>query len=164
MTALEQELVQVALQEETLQYEAFNADVAWGVGNLIRMHAIARSIAMSIEISIAELIVFSCVTNGSSAYDTEVLRRKRNVVAQFGQSSHRVGLQLQKDGCSLSECGLSPKHYTVRGGGFPLTLKGTGCIGSVVASGPDGIVDHTIVVDALASMLGLDVKSWRPTI
>jgi uncharacterized protein (UPF0303 family) len=47
--------------------------------------------------------------------------------------------------------------YAAHGGGFPIVLRGTGLIGTVVASGLPQREDHAMVVAALAEALGVQV-------
>ena len=46
----------------------------------------------------------------------------------------------------------------MHGGGFPITLAGTGCIGAVTVSGLPQREDHSLVVEALAHVLGVGLE------
>jgi len=97
-------------------------------------------------------------TDGASAGQVNWIRRKRNVVHLFEKSSYAVGLELEMTGKTIEERhGLSLMDYAMHGGAFPLVLRGTGCIGSVIASGLAQREDHNIVVEALAAILGVQV-------
>jgi len=56
---------------------------------------------------------------------------------------------------------LSPADFAWVGGSFPITLRGTGVIGSVTVSGLPDREDHQIVVDALCDLLGLERAAYR---
>ena len=144
----------IATQERMLQFAAFSPDTAWDLGSRLRADAIARQAAMTFEIQIAGRTVFVSTTGSAAPGQADWIRRKRNVVMRFGRSSYAVGLQLSQDGKTIEERhGLSLADYAMHGGGFPITLTGTGLIGSVIASGLAQRDDHAMVVDALAAVL-----------
>ncbi len=144
----------VAEQERTLQFQSFSADLAWEIGGLLRSDALFRNASMTFEIQIAGRTLFSCATDGAPAGQADWIRRKRNTVMRFGRSSFAIGLQLDLEGKSLeARHGLSLADYAAHGGGFPITLKGTGCVGSIVSSGLTQRVDHEMVVAAIAAAL-----------
>jgi uncharacterized protein (UPF0303 family) len=67
-----------------------------------------------------------------------------------------MGLQLEADKSSLEEkLGLPLRDYSTHGGCFPLLLAGTGCIGTITASGLPQRQDHALVVEAIAAQLGI---------
>lgn len=43
------------------------------------------------------------------------------------------------------------------GGGFPITLVGTGVIGAVACSGLPHEEDHKLLIDAISEVLGVDL-------
>jgi len=157
MTPIEDDLQTVTEQERLLQFETFSADTAWAIGSALRADAIARAASMTFEIQIAGRVLFACSTFNASAGQADWIRRKRNTVMRFGKSSYAVGLQLKLEGKEFA-----PRHeisladYAAHGGGFPIVLKGTGLIGTVVSSGLDQRTDHIMVVQALAAALGIE--------
>jgi uncharacterized protein (UPF0303 family) len=160
MPSIEEDLHSVADQERLLQFESFSADTAWAVGGALRADALARQAAMTFEIQIAGRILFTCSTFNASAGQADWIRRKRNTVMRFGKSSYAVGLQLKleaKDFAARHE--LSLADYAAHGGGFPIVLKGTGLVGTVVSSGLDQRTDHAMVVQALAAALGIEAPA-----
>jgi uncharacterized protein (UPF0303 family) len=157
-TDLARDLATLAIQERQLQFAAFGADTAWAVGSRLRAAALTRAAAMTFEIQIAGRTLFLAATEGAPAGQLDWIRRKRNVVMRFGRASYAVGLELERDGRTIEQRhGLSLADYAMHGGGFPILLSGTGCVGSVIASGLHQRVDHAMVVDALAAQLGLEV-------
>jgi uncharacterized protein (UPF0303 family) len=157
--SIESDLKTIAIQEQQLQFTAFGTDVAWAAGSLLRADAVAREAAMTFEIQIAGRTLFLATTEGAAAGQADWIRRKRNVVMRFGRSSYAVGLQLELEGNTLEQRhGLTLADYAVHGGGFPIALRGTGVIGSIIASGLHQRVDHGMVVNALAAVLGVDVE------
>jgi uncharacterized protein (UPF0303 family) len=157
--SIESDLKTIARQEEQLQFESFSAETAWQVGSLLRADALARGAAMTFEIQISGRTLFLAATDGAPAGQADWIRRKRNVVMRFGHCSYMVGLQLEQDGRTIeARHGLTLVDYAMHGGGFPIILRGTGVVGSVISSGLHQRVDHGMVVDALAAVLGIDVE------
>jgi uncharacterized protein (UPF0303 family) len=164
MSTVEDDLRLVAEQERLLQFDTFNADTAWAIGSALRADAIARQAAMTFEIQLAGRVFFACSTFNASASQADWIRRKRNTVMRFGKSSYAVGLQLKLEGKSFAERHeLSLADYAAHGGGFPIVLKGTGLVGTVISSGLDQRTDHAMVVNALAAILGVDVPTLDQT-
>jgi uncharacterized protein (UPF0303 family) len=78
---------------------------------------------------------------------------------RFGRSSYAMGLMLELEGKTIeARHGLTLADFAMHGGGFPIALKGTGTVGSVVVSGLPQREDHTLVVEGLAAMLGVEVQ------
>lgn len=158
--SIENDLKMIARQEQELQFESFGADVAWLVGCKLHADALARGAAMTFEIQVAGRTLFLAATDGAPAGQLDWIRRKRNVVMRFGRSSYAVGLQLEHEGQTIEQRhGLTLADYAMHGGGFPILLRGTGCVGSVVASGLHQRVDHAMVVDAISGVLGVNTQS-----
>ncbi|BDA84423.1 hypothetical protein Sa4125_19650 [Aureimonas sp. SA4125] len=87
---------------------------------------------------------------GATPDNAEWIRRKRNTVMRFRRSSLAMRLLCEAKGQSLGErYGLADRDYVASGGGVPILLTGTGCIGAVVVSGLPDVEDHALVVSAL---------------
>jgi len=96
----------------------------------------------------------------STPDNVEWARCKRNVVERYHQSSYRVGRELAaKNDTLANRYGLPLADFADHGGGFPLTLAGTGVIGAAVVSGLPQRDDHQLVVRALAAITGHDVET-----
>ncbi len=157
--SIESDLKAIAFQEQQLQFGGFGPDVAWEVGSRLREDAVARGAAMTFEIQIAGRTLFYATTEGAPTGQADWIRRKRNVVMRFCKSSYAVGLQLELENKTIEQRhGLTLTDYAMHGGGFPITLRGTGVVGSVISSGLHQRVDHGMVVQALAGVLGIDVE------
>lgn len=153
--SLEQDLQIIAAQEACLQFEQFDADMAWQLGCLLREEAVRRGATLAIVVMVNQIRRFHCLMAGATANNEDWARRKHNVVQKFERSSLAVGLDLQRQQSSLQEKnGLSLADHATHGGGFPLRLRGSGCIGSVVVSGLPQREDHQLVVEVLSTMLG----------
>ena len=145
-------------QEELLQFAAFDASTAWRLGSLLRDKLLERGAGGSVEIELAGHLLFACATPGATPGQANWIRRKRNTVHHFARSTYAIGRKLERDGATLpSRHGLSEADHVAHGGGFPIVLRGTGMVGTVIFSGLPQRDDHNLVVDALAEVLGVDV-------
>lgn len=155
---LDAEIARVALQEKTLQFEAFDTDTAWTLGTLIKSLSEARKIAVAIDITLAGAPLFFYTMPGTNPGHADWIRRKRNCVMRFYKSSHLVGLDTQKANTTLdARTGATRAEYEAVGGSFPIRLRGsTAVIGTVTVSGLAPRADHMLVVNAIAQHLGVD--------
>ncbi len=161
---IEQDMRVIEEQESVLQFSAFSADLAWEIGSRLRADALARKAGMTFEIQIAGRPLFVAATNGAKTDQPEWIRRKRNSVMRFGRSTYWLSLELTLKGKRMDERheGIGFADYAMHGGGFPIVLRETGCVGSIIASGLHQRVDHAMVVDAIASALGVEVPRLDP--
>ncbi len=155
---IDTDLARLALQEEQLQFDVFNADTAWQLGTLLKEAVEARGKAVAIEIQLFGHPLFFYAMPGSTPDNIDWIRRKRNVVERFQQSSYAVRLILKKKKTTLTEqLGLPLRDYVAAGGGFPIRLRGSACIGSITMSGIPMREDHGVIVEVLAAWLNLSL-------
>ena len=161
-TTLEADIARVAEQERLLRFSRFGPDEAWTIGALLRDGAIADKAPVAIDVSLRDRTLFHCVLPGSTTDNAEWIRRKRNTVLRLWRSSYAVGLSLALKGENQETAHVLPlADYAVHGGAFPIALEGLGCIGAVTVSGLPQRRDHTLVVDALAQVLKVDLGDSR---
>ena len=154
----DQDLLILDEQEQRLRFAAFDAETAWQLGSLLRNSLLERKAGGTIEIEIAGQLLFACATPGATPGQANWIRRKRNTVHHFARSTYAVGRRLERDTGTLTlQNGLPETDFAAHGGGFPIWLAGTGPVGTVVLSGLPQRQDHGLVVDALATLLGIDV-------
>ena len=154
----EQDLLILDQQEQLLRFAAFDANSAWHLGSSLRDALLKRQAGGTIEIEIAGQLLFACATPDATPGQANWIRRKRNTVHHFARSTYAIGRKLEREGSTLaSRHGLSEADFVAHGGGFPIWIKGTGPVGSVIFSGLPQRDDHNTVVDALAAMLGIDI-------
>ncbi len=157
--SLDADLARIALQEEQLQFTAFDADTAWQLGCHMRERALAAGHAIAIEIRQLGFPLFYSALGGTSPDNADWLRRKRNVVERFHKSSYAIGLMMEKRGMTLSErYGVPLADFAAAGGGFPLRVRGVGVVGFIGVSGLAQRDDHAFIVAALADFLGLPLQ------
>ena len=63
-------------------------------------------------------------------------------------------VQVQLSGSSPESKRMPENEYACCGGGFPLTVKTIGVIGTICVSGLPHMEDHKLIVDALEEYLG----------
>lgn len=161
-TRLGEDLRHVAEQEALLQFAAFNESSAWALGRCLYELASSRDHAVLIDIRRFNQTLFHAALPGTTPDNAEWVRRKSNVVARFFRSSYGVGLYLQQQKATLQEKqGLPLSDFSPHGGSFPLSVHGTGVIGSVTVSGLPQRLDHELVVEALCQQLGMDYAAVR---
>lgn len=153
--ALDALIAEVAAQEERLQFSTFSADDAWMLGSRLRALGVERALAITIDIALGEQRLFHCALPGTSAHNGSWIERKKATVREFGTSSYLVGL-LTKRGGGVFEAQpwIDPLRFAGHGGGFPITIRGTGVVGTIAVSGQPQEVDHALIVEALTAHLG----------
>lgn len=154
-STIDQDLALLAFQEEQLQFDTFTADTAWQLGTLLREAVEARGKAVAIDIQLFGHPLFFYAMPGTTPDNIDWIRRKRNVVERFHQSSYAIRLILKKKQTTLTDqAGLSLRDHAAAGGGFPIRLRGSACIGAITISGVPMREDHGIIVEVLANWLG----------
>jgi uncharacterized protein (UPF0303 family) len=160
--ALSDDLAIIAVQERELRFSLFNCDAAWQLGLRLRELAVARKLAVVIDVRRFGQPLFYCALAGTAPDNAEWIRRKGNVVARFHRSSYAIGLELQQKSSSLLEKhGLPLSDYAAHGGSFPVTVSNAGVIGCVTVSGVPQRVDHELVVEALCAELQQDYADLK---
>src|SRR3712207_164841 len=141
-------------EEQELQFRWFGADVAWMFGRLIRERAHQDAMPIAIDISRSGQQLFFAALPGATPDNAEWIRRKRAVVQRFHHSSLYMSVEAEAKGRPfLQRYGLSEQDYAAAGGGFPVFVKDTGCVGAVVVSGLPQIEDHRLVTEAIRATI-----------
>ena len=151
---IEQDLARIRLQEERLRFPHFDTETAWQIGTYLRDRAITLHAPMAFDIQLGDHLLFHCALPGTTPMNADWMRRKRNTVLRFHRSSYAMGLQLELEKSTLqAKLDLPLRDYATHGGCFPLMLAGTGCVGTITASGLPQRQDHALVVEAIATHL-----------
>ncbi|WP_377297839.1 heme-degrading domain-containing protein [Rhizobium sp. SGZ-381] len=159
---IEDDIAKVAEQERLLQFDRFDLGDAFSLGVHLRQLAVERGHAVSIDICINGMQAFFVALPQAKPDFEHWIRRKRNLVLRFLRASYGFGLELKAQNTTMEEkFGLNSADYAAHGGGFPITVRGVGCIGAVTVSGLPQRDDHNLVVEALAFHLRLDEASLR---
>lgn len=155
------DLARIALQEERLRFDRFDAGVAWQIGSWLRNTAVARGQSIAIDIVLNGAPLFYCALVGATPNNAEWIRRKKNVMSRFHKSTYAVGLEYTRNETTLEvRTGAPLADFATAGGCFPIRIKGSEAVlGSITVSGLPEREDHELVVQALAEHLGLDPAS-----
>lgn len=156
---LAQDIARLVEQERRLHFEHFDRETAFELGCAVRALCRSRDLALAIEVRMGRKRIFWSSMPGTTDVNEDWVRRKRNTVELFGQSSYLVGRELELESLSLeAKMGLATREFASYGGGFPITIAGVGCIGAVTVSGAPQRQDHALVVEALADMCGVPLS------
>jgi uncharacterized protein (UPF0303 family) len=142
-------------QDRRLQLPRLDADVAWSRGTQLRDAALARQVAVTIEIRIGAQTVFFHAMRGTAPVNADWARRKRNLSELLDQSSYRIGRGLALENNTIeNKLGVATRDYAAHGGSVPLRVNGTR-FGTVTVSGLPQRDDHNMVIELLAKMAGV---------
>ena len=148
------DLERLLLEEQQLQFSAFNEETAWQVGCWLVENAIKNELPITIDIRRGEQQLFHASRPGTSADNDEWVKRKVRLVNRFGHSSYYLGQTLKCEGRTIEEKYLLPEgDYAPHGGCFPIIIKGTGMVGTITVSGLVQEEDHKVVVQAIRHFL-----------
>jgi uncharacterized protein (UPF0303 family) len=154
-----QDLARIALQEQRLRFEGFDARTAWEIGSRLKTLAESRQLAITIDIQLHAQPLFFYAMPGTVPDNVDWVRRKRNGVMRFQRSSYALGLDMGEARLE-SVWGLTTRDYALHGGCFPIFVGQT-CIGTITVSGLPQREDHNIVVEVLAGFLGQELESLK---
>lgn len=154
---LEQDIAQIARQENELRFASFSEEDAWTLGSLMRKVAVERKLPFVIDIRTGNRPLFYTALPGSTPENADWVRRKVNTVYRFHKSTYRVGLEYQLQRKPFDQTrGIDPMDCAQAGGGFPIHLISTGVVGAVTVSGVPQRQDHEFVVEMLCRFLKVD--------
>ena len=149
-------LAAIARQEQALQFDAFTNDTALQLGLKVIELAREKKQAVAVDITRNGSVLFYHGMHGTSSDHADWIRRKSNLVNRTGHSSFYIHTEVKNSGGDIDAIPtLDPREYAAHGGSFPLTIRGTGAVGTITVSGLPGFEDHALVVAALKSYLNL---------
>ena len=99
------------------------------------------------------LTVFSFFPSGTNENNKLWLAAKARTVDMNQQSSLRFWAEIQVSGRRPEDRRMPESEYACCGGGFPLTIKNCGVVGTICVSGLPHLLDHALVVEALKAYL-----------
>lgn len=154
---VERDIEKIVEQEAALTFDGFDEARAFEIGAAIRELGLSRNMPIVIEIRFWDRLLFYAALPGSTADNTEWIRRKLNVVRRFQRSTYRMVLEEDRpDRTFKPGYGLSAADYVLAGGGFPVRIRGVGVIGAIGVSGLPERQDHSLIVEVLCAHLGLE--------
>lgn len=150
----EEKLSELEEQEKELQFEHFSNEDALMLGLELVKEAQMTGVPLSVEIRRNHSTLFFFRSDGTSDHNREWLERKANTVDKLGMSTLRLYYDLLHTGRDLAtDLFLNPDIYAARGGGFPLTIRGTGVVGSICVSALPHEKDHALLVRVIRRYL-----------
>jgi uncharacterized protein (UPF0303 family) len=154
MTDAEPSLVDLAAEEEELQFATFTLHDAWDLGAALVTAGRRSALPVAVDITRNRHQLFHAALPGAAPDNDAWIRRKTRVVNRFGHSTLYMRQASRERGTTFEEqYGLDPLRYAAHGGGFPILVRGVGPIGVVVVSGLPQLDDHRLVVAALRERL-----------
>ena len=139
--------------EKKLRFESFSQSEALKLGSFIYEKSKECSGPVAIEIRINRLTVFCFYPDGTNENNMLWLKAKAKTVDMTQKSSLRFWIDVQLSGSSAESKRMPESEYACCGGGFPLTVRNAGVIGSICVSGLPHLEDHKLIVDALEDYL-----------
>jgi uncharacterized protein (UPF0303 family) len=156
--AIADDIQQIKLQEQKLQFASFSEQQAWDLGSAMRATALSRNLPLVMDIRIGIRPLFYIAMPDTTPENPDWVRRKINTVYRFEASSYRIGLEFKAKGSPFDQSrGIDPLQYAPAGGGFPIRLGGV-VVGAVTVSGIPQRDDHNFVAESLAHHLGIAYK------
>lgn len=153
----ESDIALIKKQETELVFAEFDELVAHALGERVRERALREKLVIVVDIRTWDRQHYFMALPGTTADNSEWVRRKVNMVRQVQKSSYRAVLENKTDADHfLPRRGLDNADFVLAGGGFPIRVKGAGVIGCVTVSGLHERDDHQVAVDAICEELGVD--------
>lgn len=147
-------LEQLLAEEAELQFDQLGHEDVLMLGLLLLERARGARLPVVIDVVLSGLTVLHCALPGSRPDNEDWARRKRNTVGRFWHSSLYMGRYYAAKGTSLTDKPhIDASEFVDHGGGFPLLVRGLGCVGCITVSGLAQEDDHALVVDVL--------REWR---
>ena len=147
-------LEQMLVLEEELQFKYFNNHTAWEIGCAIKKVAEKNGLSVVIEIFCFGQILFSYAMSKTSIEHQNWVRRKRQAVLCYGQSSYYLGqYNAFRQRKFEEQAHIDANEYCAHGGSFPIRIKHCGLVGAVTVSGLPQIDDHNLVIGVLRGYL-----------
>lgn len=153
-------------QEEACVLPAFDSNVAWELGTIIRticQQKHVRPVVVYIaHANSSQLLFFATSGPGTLPDNMHWVKRKEAVVLRWGTSSMcmRMRMEEMQPGVHVQESlkdkfeMADPSVYGCHGGGFPVRVKNVeGVVGVIVVSGLKQEDDHGVIVEGIQEYL-----------
>ncbi|WP_291637260.1 heme-binding protein, partial [Clostridium sp.] len=144
----------VIKQEEMLQFEHFNNQDAWELGQLVveEIHKNGIELAVSIR-KLNGNIIFQYATDKTNLNNQNWMNRKFNTVLLMERSSLGSSIVSKITKEEVVTHGLSDSQYVFCGGGFPIRIKGSCVVAVITVSNMPHVKDHDFIVKCLSKFL-----------
>ncbi|PCI05600.1 MAG: hypothetical protein COB78_03110 [Hyphomicrobiales bacterium] len=152
----ETDIAKMIEQETLLVFDSFDEETALAIGLDIKQRVEAVGGAVAIDVRFWDRSLFTFSMPGVPDENAQWVRRKANSVKRFQRSTYRMMLERGGEDVMKPFWGLDFADYVFAGGGFPIKVKGAGCVGAITISGLPARQDHAIVVAAICVAIGVD--------
>lgn len=144
----------LAGQEQALVFDSFSTADAVAIGLKLYENAKVAGNNIAIQISLNRKMVFHLSMDGCSTDNDAWLNRKENMVYRFAQSSWRTVAFCEMMQTNVFDfyC-LDRDNFAGAAGGFPILVKGVGCVGAISCGGMMPPEDHANIVNVLQEYL-----------
>ncbi|KAF4497230.1 hypothetical protein FAGAP_6581 [Fusarium agapanthi] len=161
---------------DSFTFTSFTTEDAFVLGNLLyaRLYPYAvkgKPTVISIALANTSQVVFQTVTGPGTAPDNEQwVRRKRNTVLRFGNSTWFMHNKFKGDEVAFAaKYGIADSNkgdYAIHGGAIPIRVQGVeGIVAVVVVSGLKQDEDHGVIADVIKnttnSTATMNTTKWR---
>ncbi|KAL5608864.1 hypothetical protein ACKRZS_009718 [Fusarium odoratissimum] len=147
---------------DSFTFKSFTTEDAFVLGNLLyaRLYPYAvegKPTVISIALANTSQVVFQTVTGPGTAPDNEQwVRRKRNTVLRFGNSTWFMHNKFKGDEVAFAAkyaiADSNKGDYAIHGGAIPIRVQGVeGIVAVVVVSGLKQDEDHGAIADVIKS-------------
>lgn len=136
-------------EEEKFQFTRFSKTDAKNLGDLLHKCSLRYDKPVAIEIRMNHLVIYRFFPDGTNKNNELWLAAKANTVDMLEISSLHLFAEIQAGGDKLAERRMDEEKFTIYGGGFPLTIRNCGVVGSICVSGLEHTKDHQVIIDAL---------------
>lgn len=145
-------LLAARIEDETLelQLDSFGPSDALRLGLILVRKGTEGALPIAIDIRRGAQTLFHVALEGAQADNDVWIARKSRAVERYGIPSLLLGTRPKIQGKRIEDEGwFDQTTYAAHGGGFPVTVRGTGIVAVVTVSGLPQIDDHDLVVSAL---------------
>ena len=148
------EIATIVRQERELLFATFTNSDALELGGILVGLAIERALPVTVDIRRGEQQLFHAAMDGTAAHNDVWIERKIRTVRELGTSSLLAGLLAQAGGTAFHEQHfIDPLLFAGHGGGFPVTVRNVGVVGTIAVSGLPQRDDHALAVEAVELFL-----------
>lgn len=159
--AVADDIAKIIEQERGLVFERFDETIAMAIGTSVWEYGRSGGLTLVVDIRLWDRPLFYATLPGTTADNVDWVRRKSNLVKRLHKSSYRAVLERTfEERVFPAHRALDTEDYALAGGGFPISVKGIGPVGSVTVSGLSERDDHSVAVAAVARQLGLDPAAF----
>ncbi|KAF5632879.1 hypothetical protein F52700_6417 [Fusarium sp. NRRL 52700] len=170
------DLEELKIDCDSFTFTSFTTEDAFVLGNLLyaRLYPYAvkgKPTVISIALANTSQVVFQTVTGPGTAPDNEQwVRRKRNTVLRFGNSTWFMHNKFKGDEVAFAaKYGIADSNkgdYAIHGGAIPIRVQGVeGIVAIVVVSGLKQDEDHGVIADVIKNTTNttatMNTTKWR---